>query len=232
MTLTEATQQKAVRVLASAQVLSGVGVAGTVAAGSLLVAGITGSETFAGFAQTTGVLGSALMAIPLAKLTQRGGRRLALSLGYFIGSVGAVLAVLGGTYRILVLMLMGTFLVGAASAAGYQARFAAVDLATKETRAKQLSFVVWGSTIGSVAGPNLMQPAGSVALSLGLPQLVGPYLLSTIALGLGSLTIFLFLRPDPYLLALKNADQSRSSVVAKHSVREALAVVKSIPEAK
>ncbi|KGA08573.1 MAG: hypothetical protein GM45_4785 [actinobacterium acAMD-5] len=232
MTLNEATQQKAVRVLASAQVLSGVGVAGTVAAGSLLVAGITGSETFAGFAQTTGVLGSALMAIPLAKLTQRGGRRLALSLGYFIGSVGAVLAVLGGTYRILVLMLMGTFLVGAASAAGYQARFAAVDLATKETRAKQLSFVVWGSTIGAVAGPNLMQPAGSVALSIGLPQLVGPYLLSTIALGLGSLTIFLFLRPDPYLLALKNADQSRSGVVAKHSVREALAVVKSIPEAK
>jgi uncharacterized cupredoxin-like copper-binding protein len=71
-------QKKVVRTLSAAQVLNGVGVTGTVAAGSLLVASISNSEALAGLAQTTSVMGAAAMALPLAKLTQRGGRRLAL----------------------------------------------------------------------------------------------------------------------------------------------------------
>jgi MFS family permease len=198
-----AIQEKTVKVLATAQVLNGVGVAGTVAAGSLLVASITDSETLAGLAQTSSVLGAAALALPLARLTAKGGRRLALSVGFSSGVLGSVFAILGGQQENIFLMLMGTFLVGAASAAGYQARFAAVDLATNETRARQLSFVVWGSTIGAVAGPNLMEPAGNLAESLNLPRLVGPYIISAITLTLAILVIQLFLRPDPFLMAQK-----------------------------
>ena len=158
-----ALQQKVVKTLATAQVLNGVGVAGTVAAGSLLVSSITDSETLAGLAQTFSVLGAAAMALPLARLTARGGRRLSLSVGYVAGVVGSISAVVGGAQKNIFFMLLGTFLVGSAAASGYQARFAAIDLATDETRAKQLSFVVWGSTIGAVAGPNLMDPAGRLA---------------------------------------------------------------------
>ena len=199
-----AQQARTVKVLASAQVLNGVGVAGTVAAGSLLVASITGSETLAGLAQTSSVLGAAALALPLARLTNRGGRRLALSVGYIAGVIGSILAVLGGANSSAILMLLGTFFVGAASAAGYQARFAAVDLATNETRARQLSFVVWGLTVGAVAGPNLMEPAGNLAENLGLPRLTGPYLISAMTLALGTLVIQLFLRPDPFLTAQQN----------------------------
>ena len=120
-------QARTVKVLASAQVLNGLGVAGTVAAGSLLVASITDSETLAGLAQTSSVLGAAALALPLAKLTSKGGRRLALSVGYVAGVVGSFFAILGGVNENLILMLLGTFFVGAASAAGYQARFAAID---------------------------------------------------------------------------------------------------------
>ena len=137
-------QEKTVKVLATAQVLNGVGVAGTVAAGSLLVASITDSESLAVLAQTSSVLGAAALALPLARLTARGGRRLALSVGFLSGVIGSLFAIFGGAQKNIVFMLLGTFLVGAASAAGYQARFAAVDLSTDETRAKQLSFVVWG----------------------------------------------------------------------------------------
>ena len=70
-----ALQEKTVKVLATAQVLNGVGVAGTVAAGSLLVASITSSETLAGLAQTSSVLGAAALALPLARLSASGGRR-------------------------------------------------------------------------------------------------------------------------------------------------------------
>ena len=220
-------QQRVVRTLASAQVLSGVGVAGTVAAGSLLVSSITDSETLAGLAQTSAVLGAAALALPLARLTARGGRRLALSVGYGSGVIGSIFAILGGAQRNLSFMLLGTFLVGAASAAGYQARFAAIDLATNETRAKQLSFVVWGSTIGAVAGPNLMDPAGNIAELFNLPPLVGPYLVSALTLFLAALVIFIFLRPDPYLTAEKEA----SVVQHKGSTKAALSHIRSNPKA-
>jgi len=216
-----ALQEKTVKVLATAQVLNGVGVAGTVAAGSLLVASITNSETLAGLAQTSSVLGAAALALPLARLTSRGGRRLALSVGLIAGVIGSLLAIFGGSRENIYLMLTGTFLVGAASAAGYQARFAAIDLATDEKRAKQLSFVVWGSTIGAVSGPNLMEPSGNLAELLGLPRLTGPYLISAVTLALAVLVIQLFLRPDPYLIAAKdsgaaNLPRVKTKVALKH----------------
>jgi len=156
-------QRKVVKTLALSQVLNGVGIAGTIAAGSLLVASITESETLAGLAGTSAVLGAAAMALPLARLTAKGGRRLALSTGYITGAIGSIIAITGGAQNNVLVLLIGAFLVGSASAAGYQARFAAIDLATDKTRAKQLSFVVWGSTIGAVSGPNLMQPSGNIA---------------------------------------------------------------------
>lgn len=203
-------QNKVVKTLATAQVLSGVGVAGTVAAGSLLVSSITDSETLSGLAQTSAVLGAAALALPLARLTAKGGRRLALAVGYMAGVIGSIFAITGGAQQNIFLMLIGTFLVGAASAAGYQARFAAIDLATTETRAKQLSFVVWGSTIGAVTGPNLMEPAGNLAAGFGLPRLVGPYMISAVTLLFASVVILIFLRPDPYLIANKeNLEKSK-----------------------
>jgi len=223
-----ALQDKTVKVLATAQVLNGVGVAGTVAAGSLLVASITDSETLAGLAQTSSVLGAAALALPLARLTARGGRRLALSAGFIAGVIGSLCAIVGGAEKNIYLMLTGTFLVGAASAAGYQARFAAVDLATNETRAKQLSFVVWGSTVGAVAGPNLMEPAGNLAENLNLPRLVGPYVVSATTLLLATLVIQFFLRPDPFLTAQK---QSGITEKPKGATRVALTHIRSNPKA-
>jgi MFS family permease len=223
-------QKRTIKVLAATQILSGVGVAGTVAAGSLLVSSISNSETLAGLSQTTAVLGAAAMAIPLAKLTQRGGRRLGLSVGYTFGLIGAAFAIFGGSQRVLIAMLFGTFLVGAASAAGYQARFAATDLADDSQRSRQLSYVVWGSTIGAVAGPNLMEPSGALAEALGLPKLVGPYILALVALGLGALVIWLFLKPDPYLTAASLRPQSEEHHELL-SARKTLKLIRANPSA-
>ncbi|CAB4728150.1 MAG: MFS transporter [Actinobacteria bacterium] len=223
----EAHQRKIVRALGLAQILNGVGVAGTVAAGSLLVSSITKSEGLSGLAQTTSVLGAAVMALPLARLTQSGGRRLALTFGYSVGGIGALLAIFGGANRNLFFMLLGVFMVGAASASGYQARFAAIDLATPENRSKNLSFVVWGSTIGAVTGPNLMEPSGIFASSLGLPKLVGPYFIAAFTLALSVTVIQLFLKPDPYLTANKAAEGSASK--KRETFRTALSHVREFP---
>ena len=222
-------QRKVIRTLSAAQILNGVGTSGTVAAGSLLVTSISNSESLAGLAQTTTVLGAAMMALPLAKLTQKGGRRLSLMSGYSIGVIGAILAILGGTHKILFLMLTGAFMVGAASASGYQARFAAIDLATPANRSKNLSLVVWGSTVGAVTGPNLMQPAGDFAHFLHLPRLVGPYFIAGTSLTLATIVIFFFLKPDPYLTANMSSDGVTQK---KHeTTRAALKHIRQIPHA-
>lgn len=213
-----------VRVLTSAQILNGIGTAGTVAAGSLLVSSISKSESLAGLAQTSAVLGAAAMALPLSRLTIRGGRRMALSVGYLVGVAGAILAIVGGSTRMLTLMLLGTFLVGAASASGYQARFAAVDLATNETRSRHLSMVVWGSTVSAVAGPNLMEPAGNLSHAIGLPRLVGPYFIAAISLTLATIVITLFLKPDPFLTAMSYLPET-SQQESRRSTRSTLKII-------
>lgn len=213
-----------------AQIMSGLGYASTVGAGSLLVATIADSEALAGLAQTFGVLGAAAMALPLANLTRRGGRRLALSSGYAIGAVGAVFAVLGGMNRLVPVLLLGTFLLGAASASGYQARYAATDLAGNHDRARSLSLVVWASTIGSVLGPNLMAPFGEIAANYGLPKLTGPYVFAALTLAIGALIVRLRLKPDPYLTSISNTAEEFVKPT-KVPTKEVFAHIKSEPKA-
>ena len=222
-------QGKTLRKLAAAQSLSGLGVTGTFAAGSLLVVQISDSEALAGLVQTSTVVGAALLALPLARWTDKGGRRRSLGFGYFLGSLGALFAFLGGVNRIFPLILIGAAMIGGASAAGYQARFAAVDLASNENRASDLSKVVWASTIGSVLGPNLMEPAGEMALALGLPKLVGPYIMAIVMLFSAATLVTLLLKPDPFLLAREERGEVYKR--EKRAFRKAFTTIRSIPQA-
>jgi len=222
-------QGKTLRKLAAAQTLSGLGVTGTFAAGSLLVVQISDSEALAGLVQTSTVVGAALLALPLARWTDKGGRRRSLGFGYFLGSLGALFAFLGGVNRIFPLILIGAAMIGGASAAGYQARFAAVDLAGNENRASDLSKVVWASTIGSVLGPNLMEPAGEMALALGLPKLVGPYIVAIVMLFSAATLVTLLLKPDPFLLAREERGEVYKR--EKRAFRKAFTTIRSIPQA-
>ena len=170
-------------------------------AGALLAASLTGSEAFAGLAQTAGVLGAAIFALPLARIALTKGRRPALATGYGLGILGAILVIGGAVSRQVVLVLIGSLFVGVASAASLQARYAATDLALPEQRARSLSYVVWAATIGAVLGPNLLNFSGSVGLSLGLPQLSGLYVIAGISLTLAVAILVMALRPDPFILA-------------------------------
>ncbi|NQW32781.1 MAG: MFS transporter [Actinomycetales bacterium] len=170
-------------------------------AGALLAASLTDSEAFAGLAQTAGVLGAAIFALPLARIALTKGRRPALATGYGLGILGAIFVIGGAVSRQVALVLIGSLFVGVASAASLQARYAATDLALPEHRARSLSYVVWAATIGAVLGPNLLNFSGSVGMSLGLPQLSGPYVIAGISLTLAVAVLVVALRPDPFILA-------------------------------
>jgi len=196
-------QRRTVGVLAAGQVLGGVAVAGSIAAGSLLAASLAGSDAAAGLAQTFGVVGAAVMALPLARLALTRGRRAALSTGYGLGALGSALVILAAIHRNLPLLYLGCGFVGVATAAGFQARYAATDLALPNHRARALAWVVWAGTIGAIVGPNLLNASGILGLTLGLPQLSGPYVVAGVTLLLATLVLIIFLRPDPYLESMK-----------------------------
>lgn len=202
-------QRRVVGTLSVAQMMSGIAVAGSLPAGALIAASLAG-EGAAGLAQTAGVFGAALLALPLARLALTRGRRVALSTGYGVGAAGAAVVVVGGAGRVLWAVLVGCLLLGVSTAAGYQGRYAATDLASPDHRGRALSVVVWAGTVGAVLGPNLLQFSGSLALNLGLPQLTGPFLLATGVLVLAAGTLAVLLRPDPYLLARSMAGYSTS----------------------
>ena len=191
-------QKRTVATLSASQMFGGIAVAGSIPAGSLIAASISGSDAYAGLAQTAGVLGAAIFALPLARIALSRGRRPALATGYGLGAVGALVVILAAVNRNLVGILAGCLLVGVASAASFQARYAATDLALPEHRARSLSYVVWAATIGAVLGPNLLNFSGSIGVSLGLPQLSGPYVMSGVALCLAVLILLVSLRPDPF----------------------------------
>jgi len=225
-----ALQRRSVGTLAGSQVLGGVAVAGSLPAGALIAASISGSEAAAGLAQTFGVLGAALLALPLARIALTRGRRSALSLGYLLGAIGAVVVVVSTVARSLVGVYAGCLLVGVASAAGLQARYAATDLATAKHRARSLSIVVWGATIGAVAGPNLLDVSGRWAMAWDLPQLTGPYLVAAVVAFGAAVLLWSTLRPDPYRESLRLRGGDRPGVVHPR-LRDGIEHLKTRPRA-
>ncbi len=223
-------QKRTVAVLSTGSVLGGVAVAGSVAAGSLIAESVSGSAAAAGLAQTSGVLGAAVLALPLARIALGRGRRAALATGYGLGAMGAVIVVVGAVVRSLPVVLVGAFFVGVASASTYQARYAATDLAAEEHRAVSLSWVVWAGTVGAVLGPNLLSVSGHLGLALGLPQLAGPYVVAGVCLVATAIVLVVFLRPDPYRLSLRlRADAGES--VRQPRLRDGLVHLRSRPRA-
>jgi MFS family permease len=223
-------QRRSVAVLSAGAVFGGVAVAGSVAAGALIAESVGGSAAAAGLAQTAGVLGAAVLALPLARIALGCGRRAALATGYGLGAVGAVVVVIGAVTRSLPVVLVGAFLVGVASAASYQARYAATDLAAEEHRAVSLSWVVWAGTVGAVLGPNLLSVSGQFGIALGLPQLAGPYVVAAVCLAIASAVLLILLRPDPYQLSLR-LRAAAGDVVRRPRLREGLEHLRGRPRA-
>ncbi len=196
-----AVQGRTVLTLMGSQTLGGIGVASGIAVAAIVAAEVSGSDALSGLANTTQVLGGALFTVPVATLMATRGRRPGLVAAYLIGAVGALLAITAATVGSFWLLLLGTTLFGASSTANSQARYAATDLAPPERRGRQLSWVVWATTVGSVLGPNLVGPGKWVAERLGVAPLAGAWVLSLAGFAVAAVLLQVVLRPDPLLLS-------------------------------
>jgi MFS family permease len=197
----EAVQRRTVGVLSGSVALAGLGVTVGITVGGLLARDVAGTDTAAGLGSTAGVLGAAVLAVPLARISDRAGRRAGLAAGYVVAVLGAVLTVCAAAISSLPLLIAGLFAFGASTACGLQARYAAADLAAPDRRGRDLSLVVWATTVGSVLGPNLAGPGADLGTALGLPALGGAFVVSAVAFAVVAAALVLLLRPDPLLLA-------------------------------
>jgi MFS family permease len=195
-----AVQRRTLRLLFVTQIISGVGVAVGASVGALLAADIAGVGV-SGLAQSAAVVGTALFAVPATAIVRDKGRRPSLALLYLVAAAGAIIVVVAAARGSIPILFLGFFLFGAATAANFQARYAAVDLAPAALRGRHLSLIVWATTIGAVLGPSLAPVAGKTVAQFGVPTLAGPYFFSALFFALAILLLSVFLRPDPAVLA-------------------------------
>ncbi|GAA4046212.1 MFS transporter [Agromyces indicus] len=194
-------QRRTLAVVVASQVLGGAGLAAGITVGALLARDLLGSDSLTGAPAALFTLGSALAAFLVGRVTQRWGRRTGLGLGFAAGGAGAIGVVAAAVSGNVPLLFASLFVYGAGTATNLQARYAGTDLALPTQRGTAVSVAMVSTTLGAVAGPNLVEPLGALALSLGIPPLAGPFLLAAAAyLGAGSV-LFLLLRPDPFLVA-------------------------------
>ena len=228
-----AIQRRTLRLLFATQIISGVGVGIGGSVGALLAAELAGVG-LSGLAQSASVIGAALIAVPATDIVRRRGRRPSLAATYLVAAIGAIVVTVAAVRGSIPLLFAGFFLFGGGTAAGLQARYAAVDLAPAALRGRHLSMIVWATTLGAVVGPNLAAFAGDSLDEYGIPTLAGPYVFSALLFGLAALVLVLLLRPDPAIVArgAGAGSSERAAHATQVGMRTALRVIASHPPAR
>lgn len=219
-------QRRTLTVVVISQVLGGAGLAAGITVGALIAAEMLGSDGLAGVPAALFTLGSALAAFLVGRYTQSRGRRLGLGLGFAAGGVGAVGVIFAAVLGSVPLLFVALFVYGAGTATNLQARYAGTDLARPDRRARAVSVAMVSTTLGAVAGPNLVEPLGSLAEAIGIPRLAGPFMLAAVAYLAAGIALLVMLRPDPFLLAKSLAAEAAARAAAPHDVQAPKAVAR------
>jgi MFS family permease len=187
--------------LFAAQVCGSTGHSIVMAVGGIMAASITGTNAWSGVPVAVGALGAALASWPLSRFMGRFGRRPGLAIGYGIAVVGSLLGIAGVFTGDFVLFLAGMTLFGISNTSNLLARYAAADITPAAQRGRAMGLIVWGSTVGSIVGPNLMKPAVSAGALLGLSPVASAFLISVASYALAAILVEVLLRPDPLTIA-------------------------------
>jgi len=156
-----------------------------------------GNDQWTGVPSTVMLVGSALMAYPAGRLMDAIGRRNGLSLGHFIGIIGALVTMGAVIIGSLFGFLLGTFVLGLSRGPLEQGRYAAADAALPEKRGRAISLVVLGGTVGSVVGPMLVAGSHSLGMLLHVPETASVWAMGAVCFVLAIIILTIFLHPDP-----------------------------------
>jgi MFS family permease len=149
---------------------------------SVLAPQITGTASTGGLPSSSAVAGTALAAVLLSSLMASRGRRSGIVVGIGLAIVGSVVTLAAVLSWSFALLLAGALLLGFGNAAINLSRYAAAELYPPSRRGSIVGIIVWGSTLGAVAGPNLVGPANGLAEAVGLERFAGGFALAVVFL--------------------------------------------------
>lgn len=206
-------------VLFGVSALGSTGYIAAVTVSTLVAAELSGGAALGGLPTAVTTIGTASAASLLAFTMLRIGRRGGILLGLTVGALGGAVVFAAVLLESLPLLLLGSAMTGFANAAGNLGRYIAADMVPPARRASAIGIVVWGTTIGTVIGPNLAAPAASLAAAVGLPELAGAYGVTVAFIGVAAIVGFFVVRPEPYALADPSAlHRPESTDVPKPSI--------------
>ena len=214
-----ATARKITRTLLAVQGLGQAAVVALFPIMAIVGAKLGGRPDWAGVPAMCYQLGQAFAAYGWGYAMDPLGRRGMLVLGALAGAAGALISTAAVVSVSLWSFLLGSTLVGVAISAVQLSRFVAAEVHQASERARAISTVVVGGTLGAIVGPLIAGPMSRIAAGLGLDELSGPYGASTGLFVAAAAVIFLFLRPEPRDLSRAIAGQGAGPAAPREPTR-------------
>lgn len=164
---------KQVLLLATAQALFQTASALVMTIGALAGAQVARDPQLATAPIAAMFLGTVVATIPASRWMAYAGRRAGFMFGATLGGVGGIIGAWGIYSSSLLVLSIGTFLIGAYGGFAQFYRFAASEVADEGFRPRAISFVLAGGVIAAVLGPGLALLGGPLLE----PAFVGSFLL-------------------------------------------------------
>ena len=151
------------------------------------------------------VVGSALSAMPVARLQARLGRKRCFQIGLVVAMVSAALGAIAVSIASFWLLVAATVVAGFYAANGQLYRFAGPELVAPAFKERAISWVMAGGVVGAFIGPNL---ASATRTWLAVP-FAGAYV-ALIGVALLALAVLSFIRFPDHVPPLPGAPAGRS----------------------
>lgn len=196
---------------------------------TILGAQFSGIPALAGLPATTYLVGQAASAFMWGAAMDRIGRRGALISGALIGTIGMLVSTVAVARMSFMLFLAGAALIGMATAALALSRFVAAEVHAPDQRARAISNVVLGGTVGAVLGPMIAGPMARVAVARGVNEFIGPYVAGAGLFALVGVLLFAWLRPEPRDLGRALAGTGGGTAAVSGPARPILTILRERP---
>ena len=138
-------------------------------------------------------LGTVLTTVPGSLWMARAGRRIGFIAGALFGTLGGLVAAFGVYSGSLIVLSLGTLLVGSYHGFAQYYRFAAAEVADASFRPRAISLVLAGGIVAAIAGPEL----GKLGMPLIQPAYTGSFLILAASALLAALLLTALEVPPP-----------------------------------
>lgn len=219
MTNLESVARKITGILFAQQSLASAGFIAAATLNSIVGKELSGHSNWAGVPTAVYLLAGAFAAFMWGYVFDSIGRRGGLTAGLSVGVIGSGVAFYAIAIHSFAIFLGGMILMGVTNSAVQLSRFAAAEVNRPEHRGRAISNVVIGGTVGSVIGPFVAGPAGSLIRSWGIDELAGAYLVSLVLFAIAAVVVFIGLRPDPREIGKLVAEKYPDTIVRSRVVR-------------